>query len=333
MTRAALLPSPGDPFVLLHFYHYFCTVWQDEVDMLYICINSDIELDIVTKLIDQLKHPKVKVIFTPQTLGHGKAISLMLELCDQDSVVLMEDDSIVFKKGEVAKQFEDIENNTHVFTGSPRMSCPPDIAENLKKEFNLDYSGFGDKGPNFWPCFFYISTPLLKSTTRWFGASEMGDTFVKTSIELRRKARKSFATSGKQKTIKEIPQYHCSPDDEQNREANRSIFDGKCGYMHFGSLSSGIENTLLDTNGIPLKERTKPGMSSVKMRIPQSDQERSELTRRVMWWNEAYLLHQNTFGEFGEAYGYAIENVIKTCGLSWGEINNMRKMYMEVIHG
>jgi glycosyltransferase involved in cell wall biosynthesis len=327
--RAAILPSPGDCFVLLHFLHYFKTVWQDEVDKLYIGINSDVETTVIYELLDELKHPKIVISYYDRPLGHGKAINLLLEQCDEDFVVLLEDDSIIFKKGFLTEKFDQLEGNEAMIIGSPRMSCPKQVADMAAKEFNLNYEGWGDKGPAFWPCFFFTRTNFLKSTSRHFGSSEMGDTFVRSSIEMRRKIHKSMSLTDK-KGVFEIPQYHCSPDDYQNKEANRGIFDGNCGYMHFGSLSSGIENTLLDQRGVPLKERTKD-VGLVKIRQPQSEQERMELEKRVMWWNESYRLNQGKFGEFGEAYGYAIENVIKECKLSWEAINNWRKLYYEVI--
>jgi glycosyltransferase involved in cell wall biosynthesis len=327
MSRAAFLPSPGDPFVLLHCIKYFKDVWYDEVDKLYICINSDIEKDVIFKLLDLLKDPKIVVSYFDRTLGHGKALNMMLEQCSEDNILLIEDDSIVFKKGIVDEYFKKIESKEYELIGSPRMSCTPEHADWMKKTFKLNYEGWGDKGPSFWPCFFWISKSLLNQTGKEFGNSIYGDTFVRTSFHLR------ALLDDRQDLALEIPQYHCSPDDYINAGEYRGIFDGRCGYMHFGSLSSGIENTLLTDRGIPLKERTKPGIQPVNIRHPQTEQEKAEFIRRIVWWNEAYRLNQTEFGQFGDAYGEAIENIIRTCGFNWSDINTMRKMYMEVING
>lgn len=324
LTRAAFLPSPGDPYCLLHAIHYFKTVWQDEVDKLYILINSTVEQPVINELLGLLKHPKIVVSYTDRTIGHGEAINRMLSQCNEDLVVLLEDDSIIFKKGIISTYFNMIEGGKYDLIGSPRMSCPKEVADKAKEEFGLNYEGFGDKGPNFWPCFFFTKRDILRETDRNFGATKYGDTLVNTSLQLRRLIPKH--------RMVEIPQYHLSPDDEQYKERDLSIFDGRCGYMHFGSLSSGIENTLLDDKNKPLKDRLNPSAVPVKTRVPQSIQEHIELERRVMWWNECYQLNIEKFGEFGELYGKAIEKVIVRDGLSRERINNMYKMYMEVIN-
>ncbi len=319
MTRCAFLPANGDPYVLLHTAEYF-KVWSSEVDKLYILFNSTIDSSLVEPLKKLLDHPKIVFFYVDHTMGHGEAINYLLDRCTEDSIMLIEDDSIIFKKGIVDTYFKIIESNSDAIVGSPRMSCPADVSDKLKVEFGLNYEGWGDKGPNLWPCFLFASRKNLLNTDRNFGASKFGDTFVNTSIQLRRNGC----------TFYEIPQYHCSPDDEQNKADCRGIFDGECGYMHFGSLSSGIENTLVNDDDIPLKDMIEPSAPPIKF-IPTSGMEKVELEKRVMWWSEGYRLHITDFGYFSEIYGKAIEKVIKRHELSLENINNMRKMYHEVI--
>lgn len=321
MSRAGFLPSPIDPFVLLHCLYYFYEVWQDEVDKLYICLNSDIEQEVINNILELVKHPKIVFSYYPRVIGHGKAIDVMLSESTEENILLIEDDSIIFKKGIVDSYFKQIESGEFDLIGSPRISCDRKLAEDLCVEFGLDIYKWGDAGPNFWPCFLFIKRKHLLMTDRIFGNSHLGDTFVNTSIQLRRMKLK----------IKEIPQYHCSPDDFQNKENGVGIFDGECGYMHFGSLSSGIENTLLDGKQIPLKERTK-NIDPVVLRADLTEMEKRELEKRVMWWQRAYDLNSNKFGEFGLVYRKAIENVIEKCGLSMDKITNQRKLYEEVIN-
>jgi hypothetical protein len=342
MSRAAFLPSPGDPFVLMHCIKYFKEVWADEVDRLYININSDIEAEVVEQLMKDLEWPgKITTIYTNRTMGHGWSISRMLDECGEQFILLIEDDSIIFRKGWVDSMFKKIESEEYDVIGSPRMSCSPLIAEIAKEKLNLNYEGWGDKGPNFWPCFLFTRKSLLAHTDRHFGNKKwmkgtellgtilpeevVGDTFVNTSLQLRSLTEK----------ILEIPQYHCTPDDFQNAKDGRGMFDGTASYMHFGSLSSGIENTLLDPNGKPLKDRKKEDTPAVKIHIPDTDQEKSEMEKRVMWWTEASATwnpqpDQKTTG-FHFAYGYGIGNLIKYCKLSISNINNWRKLYMKVI--
>lgn len=324
MSRAAFLPSPIDPFVLLYFLKYFYSVWQDEVDKLYVCLNSDVEEEVVYELLRLLKHPKIVVSYHDHILGHGKAINLMLDQCSEDNIVLLEDDSIIFKKGIVNKYFSMIESGEYDLIGSPRMSCSLKLANELAKEFNLDYEGFGDKGPNFWPCFLWIKKSDLLKTDCEFGNTEWGDTFVWSSIQLRRMGLR----------VLEIPQYHLKPDDQQYQNDKLSIFDGKCGYMHIGSLSSGTENTILDSFGKPLKERTK-NVPPVKLKTNLTEMEKIELERRVVFWKQAYINATESginFGEFGEMYALGINNLIETCGLDLLRILKTKSMYFDIIN-
>jgi hypothetical protein len=340
MSRAAFLPSPGDPFVLMHCLKYFKEVWSDEVDRLYICINSDIEEDVVEEVMKDYEWPgKITTIYTKQVMGHGWAINRMMDECNEGYVLLIEDDSIIFKKGWVDSMFKLLEAETYDVIGSPRMSCSPEIAQIAKEKFNLNYEGWGDKGPNFWPCFLFTRKSLLAKTDRKFGNKSwqkgekllgvelqdtvIGDTFVNTSLQLRSLTPK----------ILEIPQYHCTPDDFDNQKAGKGMFDGKAGYMHFGSLSSGIENTLVDPNGRPLKDRKKLNTTGIKIRKPQTPQEEAELEKRVMWWLEASVtwFPKKLTADFHFVYGYALGHIEKYCNLSPSKINAWRKLYMKVI--
>lgn len=336
MSRAAFLPSVGDPFPLLHTIKYFNNIWQDEVDSLYIIVASVVEQEVVNLLLPLLNHPKMKVTCICQELQHGAAIDEMLERCTEDNILLIEDDSIIFKKGIVDHYFNLIESGEVDMIGSPRMSCHPKIAEMVQKKYHLDYSGYGDKGPAYWPCFLWVKKEDLLHTDRDFKThiwqpgdnicghivdeTIFGDTFVHTSVQLRDMGLR----------ILDIPQYHCGPDDFINRRVQRGIFDRHCGYLHFGSLSSGIGSYLLDDENIALAYRSHRPKVYSTLATPQSDTDKIEMTRRVAWWLEAY---KSPFPDctWKELYIKAINKLVTQFSISSIDINTWRDIYLEVI--
>lgn len=319
VMRSAIMTSSGDPYILLNALHYYETVWKEEVDELWIALNSSMEREVMTTLINQF--PKgVKFFYTNQRLGYGTPINHVLDMSPEGDVLLLEDDSIIFKKGVVTKYFDLLFE--YELIGSPRMSCSAVVAQKLKEEFDLNYEGWGDKGPNFWPCFLWTHKKLLLETDRNFNPTDWGDTFVWMSVQLRRLIK---AKEGK---ILEIPQYHCSPDDFQNKEQGLGIFDGECGYMHLGSLSSGIESYLLDNKQVPLCDRE----AGIRVVHPQPLEDSSEMQKRFMWLGHCFnRVDRKVFGKFDSVYDMAL---VRGMGhLDQSKVHKWEKLYMEVING
>lgn len=313
--RSVFMTNSGDPYVLLHSLSYF-HIWEEEIDELWIVINSTMEREVMAELIDRVSlHPKVQICYVSRRLGYGKPIDFLLNISPEGNVLLLEDDIIIFKKGVVDKYFKMLESDEYDLIGSPRMSCTPQIAQILKEEFNLNYEGRGDKGPNFWPCFLWVKKELLLKTDRNFDPTVWGDCFVWASIQLRRLTNK----------ILEIPQYHCSPDDFINQENNWSIFDGECGYMHLGSLSSGIESYLADDNGIALSDRAG-GFSGEPKSIDQSH----EMQKRVMWWRRCFEQNKGFLPWFDEIYRESLYKLVLQ--LDDKKLDEWENMYLGVIN-
>jgi len=271
--RSVLLPMTPN-YAVAGLWFKFYERWQDEVD-------------------------KVEVNFN--TKSHGKGIKDLVLSTKANYIMLAEYDGIVFKKGFVDEMFSLIEEGEYDIVGSPRMSCTPEVAEVAKKKFNLDYEGYGDRGPHFWPCFFFTKTSLLEKTDMHFESFGKkkgeyikmldhevkdvfgGDTFTWTSLQLR--------SVVKPERILEINQYHSSLYDLEDYRKNINLFDGKCDRFHIGSIAGNI----------------------VK---PNTDQEKWELERRIMWLELAGL---------DQTY------VIKENGLSRSRVNKTKKVYKELV--
>ncbi len=350
-SRAALLPHPADPFMFNYWLKFFNKVWRDEVDCLYIYINSPIEPKIIGYMLDLVRSdPKINVTYFPQQIEHGEAINRMLDLVQEDNVMLIEDDGFIFRSGWVDRFFNYLENDIYDLIGSPRGSCSQEIWDASKAKYSLDYSGMGDVGPNFWPCYLFTRKRLLTDTDRNFGAKHWpagtrieeldytvkedgcyGDTFVNTSVQLRNRLSKN--------RIFTIPQYHGSPDDLEHFSKNYNLWDRVAYWTHVGSLSSGTHGILIDDQGRSLARRTIDPPKDTA-RIPATCntlQEHNEWERRVQWWLTflEYFKEQQpkvpqAVYDFAVEYEKAISRIITQLQLNKDHIVKRQQIYKQI---
>jgi hypothetical protein len=299
MSRAALLPHPADPFMLKYWLKFYNEVWKNEVDKLYVLVNSPIEPEVAAYMKSMLmKQDKCDWAFLPNQIEHGHALDYLLDMCQEDYVMLIEDDGFIFKGGYVARHFSQIESGEFDLIGSPRGSCSQEIWDAAQRKWGLDYGGYGDVGPNFWPCYLFTHKKNLLATDRNFCAKFWaqgetieplqhvvqtpdgiaGDTLVSTCLQLR-------AMIPKEKILT-IPQYHGSPDDLIDYDRLTNLWDGKAYWTHVGSLSSGTHGVLCDDFGRALARRKidPPKDSSAIPAHCNSIGEKKEWSRRVQWW-------------------------------------------------
>lgn len=353
-SRAAILPYPGDPFLLNYWLHFFDTVWGDEIDKLYIHINSPIEkpvIDYIKALCDA--RPKIVYKYTDHQIEHGDAINEMLDLVEEKYVMLVEDDGFIFKQGAVDLCFSRLESGEYDIAGSKRGSCSMEILEAAQRKWGLAYDGEGDQGCNFWPNYFFSETELLKKTDRDFKAKawkkgEMikeldnyvvqgdviaSDTFVSTSLQLRNMVPIE--------RIYIVPQYHGHPSDLQHYKEGKYLFDGKAPWTHIGSLSSGIGGILRDGSDRALARRLiDPPKEHTELPLAwcQSEQEHEEFERRAQWWLTfiEYFYHQDvtdemaSIGYFALLYQEAVDQLISQYGLRMKSIQQRQEAYKSI---
>lgn len=350
MSRAAILPYPGDPFLLRYWLTLFARIWGSEVDTLYIHLNSTLEKEMVEyidSLIHQASHVsqrKICFIHSDHQIEHGDVIDMTLEDVEEDLVMLIEDDCYIFREGVINQCFTYLESGEYDVVGSKRGSCSQEILDASKEKYGLDYGGEGDQGCNFWPNLFFSSKKLLTETDRNFAARSwkkgevveplglkveaeevVGDTFVNTSIQI-------MATVP-QERIKYIPQYHGSPLDLDDYSRRRNLWDGKAPWVHVGSLSSGVGGALMDREGRVLTRRKidPPKSESVLAGHCNTPAEKKEWERRVQWWLTFWQSAAPTITskeqEFYNLYGEAIQRIIDQYGLSEKSITQRQNAY------
>lgn len=340
-SRAAILPYPGDPFLLNYWLSLFHKYWYNEIDRLYIFANSPLLKDpeIVAFLKEICDDPKIMLIIHEQQIEHGDVINRTLEMVQEDLVMLVEDDGFIFKSGVVDWCFSRIEHEGYDIVGSKRGSCGMEILKRAKEVWDLDYEGEGDQGCNFWPNFFFTKKQILLDTDRNFGArmwragerieeldftvteDQAGDTFVNTSLQLRAKGYK----------IATVPQYHAHPLDIEHYTNGQYLFNGTAFWTHIGSLSSGVGGVLRDDFNRPLS-RMKIDPPGGETKLPtewcQTDMERGEWERRVQWWLTFYQKRpQGKIEDFAAAYINAVDRIILQYGLRRKNIYKRQRIF------
>ena len=341
MSRAVILPFPGDPYLINYWLHLFRTVWYDEISKLYIYHNSTIEPEMEAYIKNLCKDEKIVYIYNPKQIEHGDAINNALDEVKEDYLMLIEDDAYIFKKYIVDACFRELENNKYDIIGSRRGSCAFEILEQARLKWGLDYEGEGDQGCNFWPCYFFTKTSILKQTTRRFGARAWnsgqiieplsyvvdapvvyGDTFVNTSLELR--------AIIPQERILTIPQYHADPNDITFHENKKFLFNGLSSWTHVGSLSTGVGGVLTDDQNRPLSKRKIWEPQELQQgKNANSAGEVLEWARRISFWLRFYEFADSNRGseEFYELYGKAIHKLIIKNDIPYTTIRRFKKIY------
>lgn len=327
MTRAVMVASTGEPFILSMIYKLFKERWYNEVDHLYIDINnhSCVPEYVVSELITKfLPEHKVTLINHFGGIGNGPPITEMVKICKEDLVLLIEDDGFVFDSGIIDECFKRIESGEVDALGSPRFSCGSELGEAVAKKYGVDYSGYGDRGPNFWPCFFFCKREDLLKTDLDFGShvwepgfyepkldhtfkeKESGDTFVWMGVQLRALGLR-FA---------DIPQHHADPWEVEHKvsvEGNWHIATQPFHWIHGGSLSTGWNGYLTG-------------------RIPDVSTEvaKYEIETRVAFW-KLCMDETDGFEAFKILYIAGIQNLIDGAKLDWGRINKKIDLYRKVM--
>lgn len=354
-SRAALLPHPADIFMFRYWLNLYNKVWASEIDCLYIYISNAYEKPLLDYMLDLVAKTgrKISVMTNPDIVDHGIALDRLLEVTAEENIMIIEDDGFIFKPGYIDMYFRLIENGDYDVVGSARGSCAQEILDAAQIRWNLDYSGIGDRGPNFWPCYFWTKKEILLKTDRNFRAKHwqqgetipgidlyvdtkeglIGDTFVNTSLQLRGMIPQS--------RIFMVPQYHGSPLDLDDYENGRNLWDGRAMWTHVGSMSSGTNGVLVDEYGRPLARRTIDE-KKIDDTIPSycnTEGERKEWERRVQWWITFLddFMHSPDSEtapieiiNFAGVYSVAIYRVIKQFGLSLDNIHKRMRIYKKL---
>lgn len=326
MSRAVILPTPGDPFLLQYWLKLYRGVWGQEIDRLYVHLNSPAPADVADYMKTLLDKPKISFRYTDRMIDHGEAIKQILADVTEDYVMLVEDDGLIFDSGMVDWCFRQLESGRFDIVGSKRGSCGAEILEVASKKWKIPMDGYGDQGCNFWPCYFFTKTSILRKIENfgakmWYAGDyvepldfytmkdQAGDTFVEASLILRNMIPAE--------RIQIVPQYHTHPDDITHSEQKQSIWDGMAHWLHIGSLSSGAYNLLDPSRPLPT--------------MPETDFDKREYERRVQWWLTFWEKRDvMALESYAQVYKAGIDRIIQGYNLHMKQIRKRQKLYEEV---
>lgn len=340
MTRAAVLPTPGDPFLNKLWFKFFEEKWQDEVDHLYVLVNSRIEKKVVNFLRKMYQsNPKVTFMYEDHMIEHGWALKKLILECKEDLVMLIEDDGLIFKSGAVKEQFDKIEKGEIDIVAGHRQSATPGISQATNDRFSV-----GSNECFMWPNFLFVKTEALKKTDMVFGSKgfkageevpylnwtatqeEAMDTFGWAAIQLRSQGQR----------IEYIEQYHAMNDDLWWYNRRERMWDGNCKWTHWGSLSSMMTNFLMDKRGRPLEHRMhiKGRNMAISNSDPMEDEGvKADFESRIANIGLAFDITQgecDSISNFREEYKNAIERVISVFDLRRDQLDFKKRIYKEL---
>ena len=340
MTRAAVLPTPGDPFLNKLWFKLFEKYWQNEVDKLYVLVNSKIEDSVVNFLRGMYtSNPKVVFLYRDHMIEHGWALKELILACKEDLIMLVEDDGMIFKSGAVKEQFDRIESGEFDVIGGHRQSSTPKIAEAVQRKFyTADLESF------LWPNFLFTKTKYLMRTDLEFGAKgfKAGETVpILEAIFEEDQAMDTFGWAtiqlyAQNLNIDFIEQYHAMAEDIMFYEQKTRMWDGQAKWCHWGSLSGMMTNWLRDDFGRPLESRSRVDTSvGVLGHSGELDSEggRMDFESRVA---HTMLAFEKTFAEckeiddFRKQYEGALQRLIAAFGLNTTNIFTKMRIYKEL---
>jgi hypothetical protein len=157
--RAALLPTPGEPFMLAYWLRNLET-WRDQVDEVVVLINGGDEATTT-----MVRDVGARVAYLPKPMGHGPALEWLLENTRAEYVVLCEDDAYVRKPDHVGHAFASVMTGHQDIIGSPRYE------DNLGDfaEWAPVTGAKEDLSAALWPAFLFARRDDLLDTDRDFG--------------------------------------------------------------------------------------------------------------------------------------------------------------------
>jgi hypothetical protein len=202
-------------------------------------------MQMITTRLHEIGADLVPVPGLQHPLSHGEAMRRLVEYCEDDHVLLIDEDCLFLRPGEVERAFALIEGGECDIVAPAVDDATPEIVAHSKRAFGLDAP------PHFAPCPFYAAREVLVGTDLEFGERswQQGDviplldlvcqqqefmpTFIWTSIQMRaRGARARHLVR------------HDGPDDPAS-----DFFLESPPWVHIGALAQG-RDVLVDEEGI-----------------------------------------------------------------------------------
>lgn len=297
MKTAALLPTPGDPFLVKHWLRNCELLWRSEVDDLYVLVGGQEDEEArryIQREVERLGGHYLERV-TGGLTPHGVALNILITDCDADAVLLMEDDVRVRYSGRISAEFDRIRSGEYDVCASRRVSMTPNIEAASRALWPHDRTDDLADGCGMWPAFVFARRDALLATDRDYGERGWGegmlvpglgylvpegenavcDTFGGVAFQLRAQFR-----------VRDIPQWK----GPWLWAGQLEMFSDRMSWFHCGSLSSS-NNLGGFTPPVFQDGRTLTDL-----------QEQGEWGHRLHWWNRCLKAHGRDLPEHAERY-------------------------------
>lgn len=334
MSRAVLLPIPGDPYIAKLWLSSWERFWGPNKGQLYAMVNTPLEHPVVDYTIKLFEDVGAKVFFKERMMSHGPAITRLMDECNEDTIFIVEDDFYMLKPGNIDYWFNLVESGSVDAVVSPRGCTGPDIMQKTVETYGLpEYiNGINiHQQTNFWPSLVVVPRENLMKTDLNFEAFRFiagqpieglkgytppvdvcGDTFVSVSIQLRHQGLK-FHYEDQHRLI-----------DVVNAGKIRTT-----PWVHVGSSSTSLNSGLLGENMQPIGNQNT-GREWPFQPVPD-DGIRNVFEEKFAWWkmcNEKFPIpDSDPAAYFNKVYNDAVHRSVKGCKLRPAGIDKKYKMF------
>ena len=332
MSRAGLLLTVGDPFILNLWLEYYEKIWCKEVNKIYVVLDNreDSNIPNINSYLNDLfrKYPNIEVAESGG-MGIGNAITKSFQICKEDNYVLLNDDCIIFRPYALDYHFSQIEKNKFDAVGSPlRNYTPVEVDKELQTIFSyseLENEFLQRYGYAFWQNLFFGKTsdalktdldmdvktfkqgeflPQLKTS---FATDTGVDVFVSFSWQLRRMGLR----------FDYIKQGHTTPQDVYRYIIMEEIFSGNYSWVHIGNMS---------TLTVYLRQGWENRQAS------QSETE--EYQRKFAWWEimmERYPNIEKDIPSYVKVQKEVLSKIKSNLSLKQQEVDKLKFVYRRLL--
>lgn len=322
MSRVALLPAGGDPFLNAYWLRHYARVWADEVDELvvYACSVKPEAVAYTRAIVAAAPH--ARILFEPLRADHGAMLGRLMDATDQEYVLLMEDDAFVRRPGVVDAAFRRIESGEVDIVGTARGCASAELIAAAEERWGpLVSTETGETGLSLYPCCYFGRRADLLATDRNYAArgwhagenvpgldltAEEGwgaDTFTTTTWQLRKAGLRIDSRAAYRTDLARIRGWMNAP------------------WFHVGSLSSGYGCSFLG------EMANYAGYAAgIAGEIDPYD-----WTKRVSWWQRAWECWDGALPDHHAAYGEALERFVADIGIRSNDVATWRYAFDQLI--